>query len=247
MNWEEVQALANVVLVLTSAGAIGYAALQLRHEREYRSVNNLEKQLSFFLGEGFLSSRQRLSRARVDIEGDALRPLNTQEPPVSAFEVLDFYDHLGLLIKKGHLSLYDVWHTFYEFMQPVYIDLQPLIEGSDSPYYDHYSHLRHLMRGLDEIQLKRMHARNANHWALWTPDRILDHYRYELEVDEEARNQRRARLRGRKPGTIPHLESSQAEVGVHHPARVQGVLAERSGEGISPAVSGRKETASARG
>ena len=40
--------MATVALVVTSAGAISYAALQLRHERAYRAVDNLEKQLSFF-------------------------------------------------------------------------------------------------------------------------------------------------------------------------------------------------------
>lgn len=193
MNWEEVQALANVVLALTSAGAIAYAALQLRHEREYRSVSNLEKQLSFFLSEGFISARQRLACDR--IKDDALVPLDAEEPPVTAFEVLDFYDHLGLLVIKGHLNLYDVWHTFYEWAQPVYIDLTPMIEGAESPYRDHYSHLRRLMRSMDEIQLKRMHAKNANHWELWTPERILDYYRYELEMSQGARRERRAKLR----------------------------------------------------
>jgi hypothetical protein len=35
INWVAVQAIATAVLVITSGGAIAYAALQLRHEREY--------------------------------------------------------------------------------------------------------------------------------------------------------------------------------------------------------------------
>lgn len=183
VNWIAVQAVASVVLVVTSGGAIGYAALQLRHEREYRSVNNLEKQLSFFLGHSFAAARQRLAKARVGEEG--LRPWSLDEPPVVAFEVLDFYEHLGLLVKKGHLDVYDVWHTFYEWAQPVYFDLQTLIEDPESPYAVQYSDLRKLMRSMDEIQIKRMHAKNANHWALWTPERIVDYYRYELDTSVE--------------------------------------------------------------
>lgn len=182
INWLAVQAVASVVLVITSGGAIAYAALQLRHEREYRSVNNLEKQLSFFLSDSFAAARRRLAQARVGENG--LLPWSIDEPPVAAFEVLDFYEHLGLLVKKVHLDVYDVWHTFYEWAQPVYVDLQPLIENPDSPYSVQYSDLRKLMRAMDEIQIKRMHARNANHYSLWTPERILDHYRYELETAE---------------------------------------------------------------
>lgn len=209
INWVALQAVANAALVITSGGAIAYAGRQLRHEREYRSVDNLEKQLTFFLSDSFVASRRRLAEART--MGDALVPLTVEDPPVVALEVLDFYDHLGLLVKKGHLDLHDVWHTFYEWAQPVYVDLQPLIEGQDSPYRDHYAYLRTLVRGMDDIQIKRMHAKNANHWALWTPERILDHYRYELEVGLGQRQRRR--LRGAAREAAPKvLDSTGAEI-----------------------------------
>jgi hypothetical protein len=180
INWMAAQAVATVALVLTSGGAIAYAALQLRHEREYRSVNNLEKQLSFFLSDSFVAARRRLAQARVSEDG--LAPWSVDEPPVVAFEVLDFYEHLGLLVKKGHLDVYDVWHTFYEWAQPVYVDLQPLIENPKSPYAVQYSDLRKLMHAMDQIQIHRMHAKRASLSTLWTPERILDYYRYELEI-----------------------------------------------------------------
>ena len=189
MDWLEVQSVATVVLVVTSASAIVYAGLQLRSERAYRSVANLEKQLSFFLSDTFAAARKRLAEARMD--GERLRALDEEDPPIPALEVLDFYEHLALLVKKGHLELYDVWHTFYEWAQPVYIDLQPMIESEDGPFADHYNDLRVLMRQMDEIQLQRMHKRNANHWALWTPERILEHYRFELEAGGRARRTRR--------------------------------------------------------
>jgi hypothetical protein len=185
-----VEALGNIGLVVSSLGAISYAGLQLRHEREYRSVANLEKQLSFFLSDGFVSARRRLAEARLDDAG--LKPWDLEDPPISAFEVLDFYEHLSLLVKKGHLELYDVWHTFYEWAQPVYVDMQPLIENEDSAYFDHYNDLQRMMRQMDEIQLSRMaKQKKANHWSLWTPDRIIEHYRYEIEAGGRPRRIRR--------------------------------------------------------
>jgi hypothetical protein len=172
--------MATVVLVVTSAGAIAYAALQLRHEREYRAVENLEKQLSFFLSDKFVAVRRRLAEARLDETG--LKAWTLEEPPVSAFEVLDFYEHLSLLVKKGHLDLYDVWHTFYEWAQPVYVDMQPLIESEESAYAQHYRDLRRMIRRMDEIQMAKMKTQKGEHWALWTPDRIIEHYKYELEA-----------------------------------------------------------------
>ncbi len=179
VDWSEVQALATVILVMTSAGAIGYAALQLKQEREYRSVANLEKQLTAFQGDSFVAARKRLAQDRL-VDG-VLVPLDKESPPASALEVLDFYDHIGLLVKKGHLEVYDVWHTFYEWAQPVYVDLKALVEEHDSQFRDHYLYLRRLMRKMDELQIARMHSQKANHYALWTPHRIIDHYNYELE------------------------------------------------------------------
>jgi hypothetical protein len=173
VNWEAVQAVATAALVVTSAGAISYAGLQLRHERDYRAVENLEKQLSFFLSEKFVSVRRALAESR--LEGDELKAWTLEEPPVSAFEVLDFYEHLSLLVKKGHLDVYDVWHTFYEWAQPVYVDMQRLIESEDSAYTEHYRDLQKMMRQMDEIQMGKMQTQKGEHWALWTPERIIEH------------------------------------------------------------------------
>ncbi len=208
IDWVAVQSLATVTLVLTSAGAIVYAGLQLRHEREYRSVANLEKQLGFFLSEGFVAARRRLAEARLGEDG--LKSWMLDDPPVSAFEVLDFYEHLSLLVKKGHLNVYDVWHTFYEWAQPVYVDLQPLIESDESAYSEHYRDLRKLMRQMDEIQLHRMHKQNANHWALWTPERILEHYRYELSAGGRPRRTRR-RDETRQAALLEDLDAKASE------------------------------------
>ena len=194
INWLAVEALGNVGLVLTGAGAISYAGLQLRHERAYRQVANLEKQLGFFLSTGFVEARRRLAESRLDEarpDETGLKAWTVDEPPVNVFEVLDFYEHLSLLVKKGHLDLYDVWHTFYEWAQPVYVDMQPLIESEESAYYDHYNDLQRMMRQMDEIQMGKMEKQKGEHWALWTPERIIEHYRYELEAGGRPRRVRR--------------------------------------------------------
>jgi hypothetical protein len=191
IDWVAVQAVATAALVLTSAGAIGYAGLQLRHERAYRAVDNLEKQLSFFLSDKFVAVRQRLAESRLDETG--LKPWTVDDPPVNAFEVLDFYEHLSLLVKKGHLDVYDVWHTFYEWTQPVYVDMQPLIESEESAYSEHYRDLQKLIRRMDEIQIAKMETQKGDHWALWTPERIIEHYRYELQAAGRPRRIRRRR------------------------------------------------------
>ena len=197
VDWVAMQAIATSILVFTSVGAIAYAGLQLRHEREYRSVANLEKQLAFFLSESFVAARRRLAVARLDLTGSA-RVMQTWEldsPPVSAFEVLDFYEHLALLIKKGHLEIYDVWHTFYEWVQPVYADMASVTEGRNSPWVDHYTDLRMLVNQMDAIQRERMGKRKLPHEKMWSRDRIAEHYRYEVEASGSGASMLRLRRR----------------------------------------------------
>ena len=204
VDWVAVQAMATVFLVLTSAGAIAYAGLQLKLERQYRSVANLEKQLGVFLGETFSAARRRLAVARLARPDGSelaagkpgLATWDLNDPPVSVFEVLDFYEHLALLVKKGHLDLYDVWHTFYEWAQPVYVDMQLLIESAESSYRDHYNDPQRMMSSMDEIQLKKMHAQKSNPRSLWTVDRIIEHYQYELEAVRSGRTRRDRRPAG---------------------------------------------------
>jgi hypothetical protein len=214
IDWIAVQAIGTSMLVATSVGAISYAGLQLRHERQYRSVANLEKQLSFFLAENFVGARRRLAQARLDLSGaePGLQPWELDQPPVTVFEVLDFYEHLAPLVKKGHLELYDVWHTFYEWAQPVYVDMQSLIEAPESMYADHYDDLQEMMRRMDELQLKRMHQKNANHWSLWTPDRIIEHYKYELESGGRPRRSRRAAAREVAREVVKEIQQAEPTV-----------------------------------
>jgi len=196
MNWQESTAIATFGLLLSSLGAILYASKQLHHERNYRQMANLERQLTFFLSERFLRARRRLAEDRLDYSSNAgtaggeaaLQALNKKKPPMSVFEVLDFYEHLALLIKKGHLDIYDVWHTFYEWLQPVYFDLLPILEDKEGQWYYHYSDLCRLMSRLDTLQKTRMVATNRGaHQALWTAERIVAHYQYDLELGKGRR------------------------------------------------------------
>lgn len=191
IDWQETTALATFGLVLSSFGAILYASKQLRNERKYRQMANLERQLSFFLSEGFLLARRKLAEDR--LMEKRLKPLDPADPPLSVFEVLDYYEHIALLVKKDHLDLYDVWHTFYEWLQPVYFDLRVLLEADDGQWTDHYSDLRSLMARLDAIQKTKMSRRNRKaQKKLWTAERIVEHYEYEIQVGGRPRRIRAA-------------------------------------------------------
>lgn len=206
VDWTEAQAVGTALLVFTSMGGIFYAGVQLRHERQYRSVNNLEKQLAYFHSAKFREARRRLAQERLNENGDLLA-LDSAEPPIAAFEVLDFYEHLALLMKKGHLDLDDVWHTFYEWVQPVYADFRKVLEDRTNEWADHYSDLRRMMHAMDRIQRERMRKKRGQHTKLWSDDRICEHYQYEIEATGEYVPARRTRRLSRRRDQTPIAET----------------------------------------
>ncbi len=182
IDWTEVNALATVALVLTSAGAIVYASQQLAGERHYRAATNLEQQWGLFRSESFIAIRRKLAQER--LAGSSLAPLDVDTPPASAFEVLDFYEHLALLEKRGHLDLYDIWHTFYEWLLPTYTDLLPIMEDDTSRWRTHYTDLRRLMARLNALQRKKAARRRMGRTQSLAPtaEKLVEHYRYEMDA-----------------------------------------------------------------
>jgi len=198
-----------------------YAGIQLQHEREYRAVSNLEKQLAYFHSTKFREARRRLAVERVNDVGNLLM-LDTSDPPLAAFEVLDFYEHLGLLVKKRHLELYDVWHTFYEWVQPVYADMRKALEDPENEWADHYSDLRRMMHGMDSIQQQRMQRRQRQHVKLWSDERIGEHYQYELQSTGEYVPARRTRRLSRRKDQTPIADLPLEEIAIE--AAAEGEL-----------------------
>ena len=143
---------------------------------------NLERQLSFFLSEPFLLARRKLAEDR--LMGKSLKPLDPGAPPLSVFELLDFYEHIALLVKKDHLDVYDVWHTFYEWLQPVYFDLREILEDHDGQWVDALFRpaVADGSTGYDSEDQDESPAGRKEHKKLWTAERIVEHYEYEIQI-----------------------------------------------------------------
>ena len=134
-SWDAVTAFETWAVFLATAGLIGTgvwalrsAAKQINIQRELARIDNLEKQLFFFESEPFTRVKPALASARTQANGYI--PLGVDDPPASMYESLNFFEHVGLLVKLGHLRARDVWHTFAYWAVPLYYDSRRLIEES---------------------------------------------------------------------------------------------------------------------
>ena len=118
--------LANVGLVITGVVAIIFAYVQLENERKYRRIENLEAQIQRFDSKAIVLQRTALAKARVDTDLKKLVKLDLDDTPNSAYKILNYFEHLSLLVRKGHLAAFDVWHSFDCSAMPIYYNLRPL-------------------------------------------------------------------------------------------------------------------------
>ena len=86
-------------LVCTGAAAIIFTWCQLAAFRKQNKLDNLERVLEWFDSPGFRRLRRSLAKSRLT-DGGTLRRLDLGNPPTAVYEILDFFEHVGFLVKK---------------------------------------------------------------------------------------------------------------------------------------------------
>jgi hypothetical protein len=176
INWGAVTAVSTAALVVTGAGAIYFAYRQIENERVYRRIENLEEQLGRFDADPIANHRKTLAEARLDASKATLRSLDAEDPPVSTYEILNFFEHIAFLVDKGHLNVFDVWHTFDYWATAYYYDFRSVIEVEQRDDCSSYCDFVKLITQLREVQIKETGRENT-----WLPDELVGFYSSELE------------------------------------------------------------------
>jgi len=176
INWDAITAMSTVGLVLTGVGAIYFAYRQIENERVYRRIENLEEQLRRFDGAPIAEHRKRLAEGRLNASRSELRSLDPEDPPSCAYELLNFFEHVAFLTEKGHLDIYDVWHSFDYWATAYYFDLRPVIEAEQQDDSSSYCDFVTLISHLRPIEM-----REAGQLSTWVADELVNFYDSELE------------------------------------------------------------------
>jgi hypothetical protein len=102
-------------------------------------------------------ARKALALHRLDAKQQNLLPLDVENPPSDMFSILDFFEHMSLLVDRGYLAKEDVWTDLSEDMFPFYADARPIIEHAQkqSPAsWGGFTDLMEDMRKLEEEENK---------------------------------------------------------------------------------------------
>ncbi len=119
-----------------------------------------------------------LARKRIDQKQQNLRSLDPDDPPDEMYDVLNFFEYVGLLAKRGYLDTTDVWDQFGYSMFHFYADARPVIDKEQKDNKVMFTNFSSLMSDLRQIEIRQTGG-ILDHPS---PDEIYGFYATEAEV-----------------------------------------------------------------
>src|SRR5260370_23370715 len=127
--WDRITAISTVVLALTGAAALIFAWLQIQEFRNAAQVQHIDELVHRWDYE-MVDARRALALKRLDPKQQTLLALNMDDPPKEMDAILNFYEHMDVMIDRGYVDKDDVWREFSDGMFPFYTDAHPYIDKS---------------------------------------------------------------------------------------------------------------------
>lgn len=155
------------VIAVTGCWALIYAKSQLKQAREADRVQHLLRFVELFETEPLVSNRKGMAAKRLK---------DVREPP-ELDNILNFFETIGMLVKRGYLDEHDVWSSFSYWMFNIFADARESIEQEQKEDPTFYSDFSALMKRMSNIEA-------AEHGLADRPsqEEIKEFWQYELEL-----------------------------------------------------------------
>ncbi len=176
----------------TGVFALLYARWQIRESHNQAQIQHLMSFVKDFDGESMTNCRRLYAQNR----------LRGVESSVEQDRILDFFETIGLLVKRGYLDATDVWELFANDLICFYEDARSRVEEDrkeDPPAYSNFIKIAE--------QLKNIERKNHGAYANPTHDDIKEYLEYWKDTETTA-PPKTIRLRGRKPSRFLFPRSS---------------------------------------
>jgi hypothetical protein len=134
-----------LILAVTGVWALVYAKKQLRQGREADKIKHLLRFVEQFDNVPLAATRKALADKR----------LKGIEDPPEAENVLNFFETIGLLVKRDYLDAHDVWSSFSYWMFCMFADCRELIEQEqkeDPTYYSDFTSLVERLKAIEKVE-----------------------------------------------------------------------------------------------
>lgn len=202
---------ATFAVVFTGLAAVVFAWIQIAVQRAQTRIGNLESLTQWFEGDRIRRVRQGLAASRLTASGK-LRRLDLDDVPDAADELLDFFEHVAFLVRRGHLKAFDVWHTFGPWVAAIHADFREyvaVLQVHDSTVYCDFIWLFQ--------ELLKVERSEKGSGLDYDDDDLEGHYGYERRLDgvriPVRRRPRRRNPRGGRGGDGAETPNPETEAG----------------------------------
>jgi len=140
---ESVAATAHCVIAATGVVALVFAVVELRQKRQSDKIGHLLEKEREFERDPIAGWRRECAKKR----------LKNEEYPSEAQDLLNFFETIGLLVRRKFLDVDDVWSCFGYWMFNVYADFRNDIEQEqkgDGSYYLDFCNLIEKLRKIED-------------------------------------------------------------------------------------------------
>jgi hypothetical protein len=139
VGWDGLTAVATLALVFVGVATVIYAGVQLADFRQESRIKHLIDLVDQFEREPYAGYRRSLAAHRLK-EG-SLVPLDLENPPFELYAIMNFFEHMGFLLKGHYLNLEGLAVEFHYWILNIWADARELVklEQADDPiYYEHF-------------------------------------------------------------------------------------------------------------
>jgi hypothetical protein len=175
IGWDGLTALATAALATIGYRAATYARTQIDEFRREAKVGHLIELVNEFEREPMSGWRKRLAVDR--LKNGRLRPLDIENPPTALHTVMNFFEHMGILLEGGYLELGGVSSEFHYWIFRIWADGSSVIahEQRETPVY--YQSFEKMKSRLEEFELSQGRAIEAP-----SSEEIESFYREEADL-----------------------------------------------------------------
>jgi len=179
--WERITAISSGLLVITAIVALVIAYRQIQESRDEACINHLQDMVRQFNEPPVSTSLRSLALKRVDQKQRTLRPLAPDDAPTEMYDLMNFFETMGLYADRGFLDKKDIWHEFGWWLFNFYSDARPVVENEQKGNPVMFSHFSQLMKSLEKIENENGGGK-LNHPS---PDELYVFYEAEIATPGE--------------------------------------------------------------
>src|SRR5712692_10195699 len=153
-RWDKLGTICSLVIAASGIAALFLVYAQLKESHDQARIQHLVEIVRQFDESPLAEARRSLAKKRIDEKKNAVLPLDLDDPPEEMYTVLNFFEHIALLERRGYLDKDDILDEFGYWMFNFYGDIRPLVDDEQKTNPATFADFSQLMEDLRALDIR---------------------------------------------------------------------------------------------